>query len=213
MIKKSLFIFDVDGTLVDSYCAIARSLNLTRGEFGLSSVSITKIKRSVGGGDEIFINKFFSKNKAQKALRIFRKHHKTDLVKFAQLMPDTKRVLSQLRKNKKQLAVASNRPYRFTRILLDQLKIAKYFDGVWCADQVKALKPNPKILNTVLEKFSRKAKEAVYIGDMDIDLETAKRAKIDAVFVRGGSSTLSQVKGYRKKKVISGLKKILELYN
>lgn len=213
MVKKNLFIFDVDGTLVDSYQAITKSLNFTREKFGLSPVSFTKVKRSVGHGDELFIGQFFSKDTAKSAVNIFRKHHKQALVKFVRLMPEARGVLSQLKRKKKQLAVASNRPQRFTRIILDKLKITKYFDGIWCADKVRALKPDPKILNTILKSFSLDKKEAVYIGDMAIDLETARRAKIDAVFVSGGSSTLGEVKRYREKKIVSNLRKILELYN
>jgi phosphoglycolate phosphatase-like HAD superfamily hydrolase len=45
---------------------------------------------------------------------------------------------------------------------------------------------------------------------MDIDLETARRAKIDAVFVKGGSSKLSDVKKYKEKIVINSLKELYE---
>jgi phosphoglycolate phosphatase-like HAD superfamily hydrolase len=47
---------------------------------------------------------------------------------------------------------------------------------------------------------------------MDIDLETAKRASIDAVYVKGGSSTLKEIKKYKNKKIISDLREIIKLY-
>src|SRR3989338_4977766 len=185
--NKGLFIFDLDGTLVDAYRAIEQSLNFTRKKMGLSKVGFLKVKKSVGHGDKAFIDTFFPKNKTAEAINIYRRHHKQALVKFSRLKPEAREALLGLKKRGKLLAVASNRPYYFTKVLLKALKIAKYFDGVWCADQVKAAKPDPKILLTILKYFKAAKKSAVYIGDMSVDLETARRAGVSAVFVRGGS--------------------------
>ncbi|MBU2251425.1 MAG: HAD family hydrolase, partial [Candidatus Omnitrophica bacterium] len=159
------------------------------------------------------IDSFFPKDNIEKALKVYRRHHRKALVNYARLKPQAKSVLSSLKKQNKRLAVASNRPSYFTNILLKGLKIAKYFDGIWCADQVKAAKPDPKILKTILKYFKAERRSTVYVGDMDVDLEAARRAKVDAVFIRGGSSSLAEVKKYRRKTVISNLKQILELYN
>jgi len=118
--------------------------------------------------------------------------------------------LNFLKKNKKIIAVASNRPKAFTILILKKLSTRKYFDMVLCADEINSHKPSPKILNNILKRFSLSKKDAVYIGDMDIDLETARRAKIDAVFVKGGSSKLSDVKKYKEKIVINSLKELYE---
>ena len=55
MINKKLFIFDLDGTLVDAYGAIEKSLNFLRYSLGLNPISLTKVRRNVGYGDKHFI--------------------------------------------------------------------------------------------------------------------------------------------------------------
>ncbi len=213
MTRKKLFIFDVDGTLVNSYKAIERSLNFTRKKFGRLPVSSIKVKRSVGKGDRPFIEVFFGQEESEEALDIYRRHHEKALLRYAKLYPKTKKVLSLLRRRKKILAVASNRPAYFTDILLRRLDIKKYFHVVYCGDELKSYKPKPKILRVILKRFCIEKNDAVYIGDMALDVETAKRAKIEAVFKKGGSSSLSEVSCYKEKKVIGDLEDIFKFYN
>ena len=210
--KKSLYIFDVDGTIVDAYPAITDSMNFTRTALGYSKVSSAKVKKCIGHGDEHFIGQFFKKDDFEIGLEIFREHHKLTLVKMAKPMPGAIKVLSHLKKQGKILAVASNRPKYYTDMLLNKLKLNKFFKVVYCGDQLKSLKPHPKMLTTIINRYKVKKQEAVYIGDMDIDLETAKRAGIDAVFTTTGSSSLKDVLRYKNKKVISHLEKLLHLY-
>ena len=212
MSKKKLFIFAADGTLVNAYTAIAKSLNFTRRAFDYPPVSLREVKRKVGRGDKLFVQSFFPPSIVRRALKLYRVHHRKSVIKYSKLMPYAKYLLRSLKRRKKILAIASNRPKRFTRLVLDKVGIRRYFDVILCADEVGKLKPHPKILHTVVKNTGVARDEAVYLGDMDIDLETAHRAKIDSVFVRGGSSTLGDVKNYHKKKVVRSLREVLGLY-
>lgn len=203
---KKLFIFDLDGTLVDAYTAIWKSLNFTLKKLNYPPVSFQEAKGNVGKGDRSFMEAFFLKDDIDEALRIYRSHHKRSLKKYSHPLPYAKKTLSLLKKRKKKIAVASNRPRYFTDIIVNKLGLRKYVDYVLCGDEIKSLKPCPKILNMIMAKFGTGKKETVFIGDMDIDLETAKRAKVDAIFIKGGSSALKDVRKYRNKKIISSLK-------
>ena len=198
MTDKQLFIFDLDGTLVNAYLAIEKSLNYALKTLGYGPVSFDTVRKSVGTGDLNFVKLFFKPADVDSALTIYRKQHKADLDRFCRLAPYAKQVLYTLKRRKKIIAVASNRPRFYSDILINRLDIKKYFDYVVCADELSALKPNPKMLKFLMKKFSMKKEQTVFIGDMDIDLETAKRAKVSAVYVSGGSSTLSSVKNYEK---------------
>jgi phosphoglycolate phosphatase len=213
MIRKKLFIFDLDGTLADAYRAIEKSLNFTLKKLGLPQVSYNEAKQKVGRGDKVFMETFFAQKDIVAALKIYRGHHRHVLAKYSKLRPFAKELLLELKKQGKITAVASNRPSYFTNLILKVLGIKKYFKFVLCADEIKSAKPNPRILNTIIKRSGVGKKDTVFIGDMDIDLETAARAKVDVVFVKGGSSCVSAIKKYRDKQVISSLKQILEIYN
>ncbi|MDD5070978.1 MAG: HAD family hydrolase [Candidatus Omnitrophica bacterium] len=210
MTDKQLFIFDLDGTLVNAYSAIEKSLNYALKTLGYDSVSLDTVKKSVGTGDLNFVKLFFKTADVDRALKIYRKQHKADLARFCRLAPYAKQVLNTLKRRKKIIAVASNRPRFYSDILINRLDIKKYFNFVVCADELSALKPNPKMINYLVKKFSVKKDQTVFIGDMDIDLETAKRAKVSAVYVSGGSSALSSVKKY-KKVVAADLRDVLKI--
>ncbi|MCX5687908.1 MAG: HAD family hydrolase [Candidatus Omnitrophica bacterium] len=205
---KKLFIFDLDGTLADAYGAIERSINFTLKRLGLPLVTYQEVKRKVGRGDRLFMKSFFSAKDMEKALKIYKPHHAKALLKYTRLRPYAKKLLYTLKREKKFLAIASNRPYYYTNIILKALGIKKYFDIVLCADQINSLKPNPKILYTIIKKLGVSKEETVYTGDMDIDMETASRAKVNAIFITGGSSALNSVKKYKNKKVIHSLTEI-----
>lgn len=210
MTAKKLFIFDLDGTLVDAYTAIRKSLNYTLKRLGYRPVSFARAKRNVGKGDKAFMEVFFRPGDVEKALAIYRCHHETSLKKYSRLKAYSSKFLRALKKRGKKIAIASNRPRCFTNIIIKALKIDLLVDYILCADEINSHKPKPKILNMVVKKFGVKKGEAVFVGDMDIDMETAKRAHIDAIFIKGGSSTLADIKRYKVKKVIRSLKELID---
>lgn len=212
MKTKSLFIFDLDGTLVDAYEAIEKSLNFVLKKLRCPTVTLEKVKRNVGRGDRLFIETFFPSIDVGEVLKIYRAHHEKSLLRYSRAKPGARKLLRLLKKRKRLIAVASNRPSYFTDIILKRLKLEDLVDYTLCADRIKSRKPDPKILNLILKRFKIKRQGAVFVGDMDIDVETAKRAGMDAVFIKGGSSTLASVRKYRNKKVISNIMDVARLY-
>jgi len=210
---KKVYIFDLDGTLVDAYYAIYRSLNFTLTKLGYKEVSYFRVKKAVGRGDELFIKSFFPLEVFKKALSLYRKHHKKTLLNYVKLKPYAKNVLYLLKRKKKLIAIASNRPTFFSKIILRKLFLNKYIHYLLCADRLSKLKPHPEILFKIMEKLKVSKEEVVFVGDMDIDMETAKRAGVDSIFLKGGSSSLKEVKNkFNGVKIANSLKDVLEAY-
>ncbi len=210
--KIRLVIFDLDGTLVDAYQAVRQSVNYALTKNGYPAVSYGVIKRKVGWGDRNLIAGLVDGKDLDHTLKDYRRHHRQALKKYAKLLPGAKRILQRLKRGGYQLAVASNRPSLFSRSLLRQLKIAKYFDCVLCADQVQHPKPHPALLRTILKRLSCRRQEAVYVGDMIIDVQAGRRAGIKTIAVTTGSSFLSELTAARPGLVIQRISQLSEVF-
>lgn len=206
-----LIIFDLDGTLVDAYPAITGSFNYAMRSLGYPARSPGVIRRAVGLGDEELLRPFVKQEDLAKALRLYRSHHQTALLEGSRLFPGVKGLLNYSRGKGYLLAVASNRPTKFSRILIRHLKIDKYFDYVLCADKLRQGKPHPEILNKIRRHFSLKIDQALYVGDMVIDALAGRRAGINTVLVTTGSSSRSQIKKEEPYRIIRGIKGLLKM--
>ena len=210
--KIKLIIFDLDGTLVDAYGAVAQSLNFALKREGLPLVSYDIVKRSVGWGEKTLIRRLAPASHARAVLKNYRKHHKLSLRDRAKFLPGARKLIEDLHHEGYKLALASNRPTEFTEFILKNLKVRKYFQKVLCADKVRSPKPAPDLLKRILKHFQLKPSQAIYVGDMIIDIQTARRAKMRMVAVDTGSSTRKELKSLKPFKMVSriiALKRLL----
>ena len=205
MPKIKLVIFDLDGTLADAYEAISASVNFTLQKLGHKKASYLKIRKAVGWGDRRLLAAFIPEKNIDRALPIYRRHHRVSLKKYSRLLPYSKGVLEYLRGNKIKAAIASNRPAEFTNILLNSLGIKGCFDYVLCADKLAEGKPNPEILLKIMRELKIDPRETLYVGDMVIDVDTGSNAGVKVIAVLGGSSTLAEIKEARPFKIIKSL--------
>ncbi len=208
MIK--LVIFDLDGTLVNAYPAVSRSVNHTLRSMGFFPRSDTQIKRSVGSGDRNLMKLFVGEKLADKAIAIYRPHHVKALslkgaVKF---LPGARKTLEFLKNKGYKLAVASNRPDKFTRIILRSLGALEFFDIVLCADKAPKPKPYPDMLWLIAKRLKIKREEVLYVGDMTIDINCARRAGVRAVAVATGSNTKKELKDLKPWRFMSKMNQL-----
>lgn len=207
-----LIIFDLDGTLVDAYAAIIRSFNYTMQRLGYPRQRNLIIRRAVGWGDENLLKPFIKEKDLNKALRIYRSHHKKALPEASRLFPKVQVLLRQLKERGYKLAIASNRPTQFSRILIRHLGLKKHFQYVLCSDKLKHGKPHPEILNKIMQRLVVLPRQTLYVGDMAIDAQAGRRAKVKTVIVTTGSSgklEIQKEKPYRIIPKVYALKDIL----
>lgn len=207
-----LIIFDLDGTLVDAYRAITESFNYTMQRLNYPAQGEKVIRRAVGWGDKNLLKPFVRKKDLGPALSIYRKHHKKSLLTGSRLFPGVPRILDYFKKRGIGLAVASNRPTLFSLILIRHLGLEKYFDYILCGDKLKYAKPHPQIINKIMRRFLIKPHETVYVGDMAIDAEAGRRAKVRTIIVTTGSGTKEEIKKEKPYRIIgrvAGLSKVL----
>lgn len=207
MIK--LIIFDIDGTIVDAYTAIERSINFVLKKLGCPKTSMYVVRRAVGHGDRNFIETFVDKKDAKPALEMYRPHHEKALLRYSKVIPGARKLLHQLKRKGYKLAIASNRPPKFSKILLRHLDLLKYFDAVACAKDKSEIKPKPFLIPKILKQLKVKRDEALYVGDMAIDVQAGRNAGVKAVAVLGGSSSAAELRKAKPCSVIRDLSKLL----
>jgi phosphoglycolate phosphatase len=200
--KLKAVIFDLDGTLVNAYQAVERSMNYALVQSGFKKVPALTIKRSVGWGDRQLIERFVGEEHAPRVLKIYRQHHKESLKTGVKFLAGAERLIKELRGRDYILAIATNRPQRFTRIILDVLNIEDHFDYVLCADKIERPKPHPDMLQAILKKYDLHTREALYVGDMTIDVQTGNSAGVKTVAVLTGSSTPKEISAMKPYKII-----------
>jgi len=207
-----LIIFDLDGTLLDAYTAIISSFNYTMRKLSYPLQDNLTIRQAVGWGDANLLRPFVKEKDLPSALSVYRRHHKVALLKGSHLFPNVYKILVYLKGKGYKLAIASNRPTRFSWILIRHLRLEKYFDYCLCADRLRHAKPHPEILNKIMKKFSVRPSRVIYVGDMAIDAQAGRRAKVKTIIVTTGSSSRRQIqkeKPYLIIRILTDLLKIL----
>lgn len=206
-----LAVFDLDGTLIDAYPAIIGSFNHTMQKLGYPPQDSFVIRRAVGWGDENLLKPFLKRKDLKKGLSLYRSHHQRALLKGARLFPKAGEVLNYLRRKGYKLAVASNRPTRFSWILIRHLKLKKYFDYVLCGDALKYAKPHPEILVKIMRRLKALPEQTLYVGDMAIDAEAGRRAGVKTIIVTTGSSSRQEIRKEKPCRIISRLSGLLKI--
>lgn len=211
MIK--LVIFDLDGTLVNAYPAIIRSVNFTLKTLGEPLQKAAAIKRAVGMGDRNLVEQFVGSKLAAKATKIYRAHHLKALKSGVQFLPGARRVLQWARRQGLLVAIASNRPTIFTIEILKGLKSQQYFDKVLCADQAPRPKPYPDMLRIICKDLNIKKQETFFVGDMTIDLKCGAKAGIRTIAVTTGSNEKNELNLLKPYKIIDRISHVKHLIN
>ena len=197
-------IFDLDGTLVNAYPAVSQSVNYTLKTMGFKPHTHAQIKRAVGWGDRQLMAQFEGEALSDIAITVYRPHHAKAILKpgGVRFLSGAQALLKALHGEGYKLAVASNRPTRFTLLVLHQLNIRRLFDVVLCADRAPRPKPYPEILRVILKRLRLSRAEALYVGDMTIDVNTGQRAGVRTIVVTTGSSTRPELKALKPHAIV-----------
>lgn len=182
-------LFDLDGTLVDSYAAITASVNYVRRLYGKGPLSLEEVKEKVGWGLENLLAKVVPGAPKEEAARAFKAHHAKVMYAKTKLMPGVAETIPVLFRAGLKLGVVSNKPEEFVRALLSHFGLASFFAVMLGPESAPQPKPHPAPLLKALEKMGLSPAEALYVGDMTVDIEAARRAGMRVWVVATGSHT------------------------
>jgi phosphoglycolate phosphatase len=182
-------LFDFDGTLGDSYPAITASVNHVRAMYGLPPMTEEQVRPHVGHGPDQLLQGTVGQGSTAANVAAYLAHHPSVMHEGTRLMPGAAEALSALRGRGLRLAVCSNKPVAFTRDLLAYLGVADRFEVVLGPEDVLRPKPAPDMLGEALRRLAVRAADALYVGDMDVDIQTGRAAGVTVWVVATGSDT------------------------
>jgi len=187
--KYEIIIFDLDGTLINSLEDLKDSVNYMLYEFEYSKKTLFDVRNAVGNGVEKLVERMIPDGienpNYEKCLKIFRDHYSKNMDKKTVAYPYIMEMLETLQSKGYKIAVVSN---KFDTAVKPLCK--KYFDGLVniAIGQSKDMKkkPEPDTVFLALQHFQSTPEKAVFVGDSEVDIQTAQNANMDCISVSWG---------------------------
>ena len=183
------YIFDLDGTLLNTLGDLAASTNYALRQYGMPEHTIDDVRRFVGNGVGKLIERAIPEGLAnpqyEDVLATFRKHYMLHSLDTTAPYPGIESLLHSLRSHGCNVAVVSNKFYNAT------VELCRHF----FADTVEVAigerenirrKPAPDTVNETMRKKGVSAEDTVYVGDSDVDVATARNSGIPCISVLWG---------------------------
>jgi len=180
MMKQiDLLIFDLDGTLVDTRRDLANSVNFALNALKLPALQIEEVMSYVGDGLKKLLDRSLPKDGLEnigEVIDIFSEHYREHCLDFSGFYPDVVNILNYFQD--KKMTVVSNKPEEFTRLILEGLRIADFFEIILGGDSLPLMKPDPGPILHILDKLNASNEKTAIVGDGTTDIEAGKAANI-----------------------------------
>ena len=212
-----LVIFDLDGTLLNTIGDLAASCNSILSKRGLPEHDYNQYTKFIGKGvrnlvmqaiPEELRNDTFNNELYLEFMQYYKANMATHTVPYNGI----KELLTELSKRDGiSLAVASNKFQDGTEMLVDYFFKDINFAVVFGNREGVALKPDPIIVNDILQRTSISAANTLYVGDSGVDMSTAKSANIRSIGVTWGFRDKAELLEYGASHIVDSPTEILDL--
>jgi phosphoglycolate phosphatase len=182
-------IFDLDGTLIDSYEAIHLSFKYAYEKMGLPPLPYDRVKKVVGLGLSYTFQELLGAERVSQAISLFRTKYEEVFQTHTFLLPDAREVLEALHGRGVRLAVATNKFGRFSRAIFAHFKMEGLFAVIVGDGDVAEIKPHPEMAYFAMEKMGVGKEETIFVGDSVTDIQTAKNAGLPVFAVPTGNTS------------------------
>jgi phosphoglycolate phosphatase len=193
MRQDKAFIFDLDGTLLDTSVDIAQGVNRMRAHFGLKALPIDKVISYIGDGAMKLTERSLQDSTIapEEAIEVFLKCYEADICSATDFYPGMKEFILTLKERGIPTGILTNKPQRLTDKLIGELDISHFFHFVTGPDDV-GKKPNPNGLIQSIKTLNVSPEDAFMVGDHHTDMYAGNAAGVTTVFVHYGYGIIGE---------------------
>ncbi|MBR0277552.1 MAG: HAD family hydrolase [Clostridia bacterium] len=210
----NLYLFDMDGTLVNSINSISYFANKALNKYGLSSIPVQRYKFLVGSGAGILVKRMISETGGDMSLydKIFKEYvslYDSNFLYLTQAYDGIEDFLKELKKRGNKIAIVSNKPHSTAQKISDTLFGGELIDICFGKKDGYPIKPDPTAVNEVINILNFKKSDCLYFGDTITDMQTGKNAGIYTVGVLWGFRDEKELLSGNPDKIINNTYDIL----
>jgi 2,3-diketo-5-methylthio-1-phosphopentane phosphatase/HAD superfamily hydrolase (TIGR01509 family) len=212
-LKKNIrgIIFDLDGTLIESYEAIYLGLKEVLQQFGRKIFPFSDLKKYLKPDLETTLNQFFSPEEVLRGIPIMRRKYEEVYLDKTHFLDGAKEALKTLHSQGILLGVASNKFGRFSRGALVHLGVSDYFKSVMGAGDVPRNKPFPDMIHAALEEINLPPEDVVFVGDTLTDIDAGKEAGVDVYALPTGFHSKMELSQKKPRRILKSLGELVPL--
>lgn len=182
-------VFDLDGTLLDTLGDLAGSVNYALRKHGLRECSLQEVRSFLGNGIvrlmQNAVKKAVEGVAFEEVFQTFRSHYLEHCLDTTQPYPGILPMMEKLRESGVKIAIVSNKLHPAVQELNRRFFADLVTSAVGESETVRR-KPHPDGVLKALEELGSRPEEAVYVGDSEVDWETARQAGLRCVLVLWG---------------------------
>ena len=208
-------VFDLDGTLLDTLTDLAASTNYALRSCGMPEHSIDDVRRFVGNGVRMLMTRAVpdgeSNPRFDEAFSVFRQHYMQHCLDTTCPYPGIMDALARLKEKGMMLAIVSNKMQAATEELRQHF-FSQYIDVAIGESAAIRKKPAPDTVNEALRLLGISHDEAIYVGDSDVDIDTARAAMMPCASVLWGFRDRQFLLNHGATRLLSSPEELLSLF-
>lgn len=212
--KYKAVIFDMDGTILNTLEDLKNATNYSLRQFGMPERSLEEVRMFVGNGIRKLVERAVpagtSEEKIAQVFNVFLEYYEIHSADNTSPYPGILELVEKLKKSGIKTAVSTNK----ADVPAQELG-REYFNGIFDLivgqqDGLK-VKPAPDSVNKILSILDIQKKDAIYIGDSDVDVQTAKNSGLDFIGVSWGFRGREFLEKNGAKNIVDNANEILDL--
>lgn len=213
-----LIIFDVDGTILNTIDTIRYHVNKAFEGLGLEGFTNKEVEEVLGYSSNYLIESLLKKRGVdydekllKKTVDDYHRSYQKEVSRFTKAYEGIVDILIELRENKYDLVALSNKPQHTLSRLFKEIDFEKYFDYYMGQEDDFPKKPDPHMVNKILDRFSVDKKDVILVGDSEVDYMTAENSGVDFIAVTWGFRSKEYLLGLKPKYIVDTREDLLKL--